>query len=154
MINITDELKAKLLAAASAEEAVGLVKAAGQEITAEDAARLWDKIEATRKESLREFSPDELEAVSGGADRDWLQVGCAATVEPNSWCGCDDWCEIWDVSYVNSPARVCPHCGGMQIFKGVVNNRVPGHAQSEEAFWCSSCGVIDYVTDNHLPNGI
>jgi len=40
MIIITKELKAKLLAAKSAEEVAELVKADGREITAEDAAKL------------------------------------------------------------------------------------------------------------------
>ena len=38
MLHLTNELKAKLLAAKSAEEVTELLKADGQEITAEDAA--------------------------------------------------------------------------------------------------------------------
>ena len=45
MIIITKELKAKLLAAKSAEEAAGLLKADGREITAEEAEKLWEEIE-------------------------------------------------------------------------------------------------------------
>jgi hypothetical protein len=40
MLNITKELKAKLLAAKSEEEAAALVKANGQEITAEVSMRI------------------------------------------------------------------------------------------------------------------
>ncbi|MBR3341704.1 MAG: hypothetical protein IKG30_08785 [Clostridiales bacterium] len=40
----TDELKAKPLTAKSADEAAGLVKAEGQEITVEETAILWDEI--------------------------------------------------------------------------------------------------------------
>ena len=50
---------------------------------------------------------DELDAVSGGADRDWTKDGCAATCEGGSWCGSNDWCEIWDVTYTNFWAT-CP----------------------------------------------
>ena len=42
MIIITKELKAKLLAAQNAEEVAELVKAAGREITAEDAACIYE----------------------------------------------------------------------------------------------------------------
>ena len=42
MLNITNELKAKFLAAQNAEEAAALVKSNGQEITSEDAAHLWE----------------------------------------------------------------------------------------------------------------
>ena len=51
MLNITDELKAKLLAAKSAEEVTELLKADGQEITPEDAAHLREEIERKRSRS-------------------------------------------------------------------------------------------------------
>ena len=111
MLNITNERKAKLLAAKSVEEVTALVKAAGQKITAEDAARLWQEIEAHRKED-RKLSLDELDAVSGGKVLDWITDGCAATVEPGSWCDSNDWCWFFDVEYWNEPLSVkCPHCG-------------------------------------------
>ena len=44
MINITSELKAKLLAAQNLAEMAALVKADGQEITAGEAEKLWDEI--------------------------------------------------------------------------------------------------------------
>ena len=77
MLNITNELKTKLLAARSAEEAAALVKAAGQELTAEDAAKLWEEIEKVL--DGRKLSRDELAAVSGGRDMpDYLNHECAA----------------------------------------------------------------------------
>lgn len=66
MIDITNELKAKLLAAKSAEEAAALVKSNGQEITSEDAAHLWEEIEHMREAEGRKLSKDELDAVSAG----------------------------------------------------------------------------------------
>ena len=66
MINITKELKAKLLAAKSAEEAAGLLKADGREITAEEAEKLWEEIEHIREAEGRKLSKDELDAVSAG----------------------------------------------------------------------------------------
>ena len=112
MLNITNELKAKLLAAKSAEEVTELVKADGQEITAEDAAHLWEEITRKREQNGKELSLDELEAVSGGADRDWLEDGCAATVEPGSSCWSNDACNKWDVVYDHKPSKnTCPACG-------------------------------------------
>ena len=112
MLNITNELKAKLLAAKSAEEVTELVKAAGQEITAEDAAHIWEEISRKREQDGKELSLDELEAVSGGADRNWATQGCAATVEYGSWCDSNDYCSIWDVTYDNPPlGSKCPNCG-------------------------------------------
>ena len=140
-----NELKKKAMEAAGAEEIMEIMKAAGEEITAEEAAQLFEKVQARKTE--RELSLDELEAVSGGADRDWLEVGCAATVEPGSWCGSNDWCAIVDVTYVNSPNRVCPYCGGYSIFIGRVEFRKPGVAH-EKKYWCSSCNRIEYVVEN------
>ena len=116
MLNITNELKGKLLAAKSAEEAAALLKAQGQEITAEDAAQLWQEITKRREQDSTELSPDEMEAVSGGADRDWETDGCAATVEPGSHCSSDDWCSIWDVTYSNMPFRTSKCCNALLDF--------------------------------------
>ena len=90
MLNITNELKAKLLAAQSAEEAAALVKSNGQEITSEDAAHLWEEISRHRNQDGSELSTDELEAISGG--RNAMTEGCAATVEAGSNCYFTDNC--------------------------------------------------------------
>ena len=104
-----EELKKKVLEAASAEELMEIVQAAGEEITAEEAAQLFEKAQA--KKTDKELSLDELEAVSGG-DRDWVTEGCAATVEPGSWCDTNDSCLRWSVTYENVPSSFpCPHCG-------------------------------------------
>ena len=66
MLNIPNELKAKLLAAQSAEEAAALVKSNGQEITAEESEKLWEEIEHIREAEGRKLSKDELDAVSAG----------------------------------------------------------------------------------------
>ena len=51
-MHMTNELKAKLLAAQSAEEAATLLKADGQEITAEESALLWKEITSKRGQSF------------------------------------------------------------------------------------------------------
>ena len=65
MIEMSHELKQKLLDSKSAEDAAKLVKEFGQEISTEGAALLWEEIERARQ-SVQEFSKDELDAVSGG----------------------------------------------------------------------------------------
>ena len=107
---MTNELKSKLLAAQSAEEVAALVKADGQEITAEEAEHIFKK--AQEKKADKELSLDELDAVSGGEDRDWVLDGCAATVEYGSHCGSNDMCYKIDVTYDHEPTSyLCPNCG-------------------------------------------
>ena len=77
MLNVTNELKAKLLAAKSAEEVTAIIKAEGQKLSPEDAAKLWEEIEKVL--DGRKLSRDELAAVSGGRDMpDYLNHECAA----------------------------------------------------------------------------
>ena len=125
-----EELKKKALEAASAEEIMEILKAAGEEITAEEAAQFFEKAQA--KKTDRELSLDELEAVSGGSDRNWLTDGCCATVEIGSWCWSDDTCYRFDVTYDNLPAYHCSKCGGM-----VVRNR---YGYSSWLYTCTKCG--------------
>ena len=75
MLNITNELKAKLLAAQSAEEVTELLKANGREIIAEETETLWEEIERVREEGSRKLSKDEQDAVSSGFGFDFPS-GC------------------------------------------------------------------------------
>ena len=59
-----------------------------------------------------ELSADELEAINGGTDRDYLVSGCAATVEVGSTCASNDACAACEVSYENKPVKICKKCGG------------------------------------------
>lgn len=63
--------------------------------------QVWNEIEKHSSTQSEKLDLDELEAVSGGADRDWKKDGCAATSEPNGWCWSNDQCLIWDVTYDN-----------------------------------------------------
>ena len=138
MINISNELKAKLLAAKSVEEVTELVKADGQEITEEEAAHLWEEITRKRAQDGKELSLDELEAVSGGWDRDWAKDGCAATVEPGSVCWSDDACTFSDVIYGNAPLKfTCPQCG-MWFYKVKLADGLYIVTQ----YRCKRCGYI------------
>ena len=131
MLNITNELREKLLAAKSAEEVTELVKADGQEITAEEAEQILQEISQHREE--KELSPDELEAVSGGDHRNWLTQGCAATVEDDSWCWSDDWCKEWDVTYYNRVG----YCGNCARYK---MDHIGFDAEQRRIYECPGCG--------------
>ena len=127
---MNEALKFRLLGAENAEQAADILKEAGQAATPEEIAHLWDEIGSHRTEI--ELSLYELESVSGGADRDWLKDGCAATVEPCSWCKSDDACFNWDVVYAHQPVGICPYCGGYQYSR-------PSLAE----YVCAKCGKTE-----------
>ena len=133
-----EELKKKAMKAASAEEVMEIMKAAGEEITAEEAERFYEKVQD--KKTDRELSLDELEAVAGGEDRDWLRDGCAATVEAGSDCYGTDMCGLWPVTYEHRPTRhKCSVCGGILYSNGSTG----GGFFEEEVYHykCASCGA-------------
>ena len=100
---MNNELKAKLAEAKSLDEAKEILK--GREDI--DAERAWREIENHRSSKSERLDFEELDAVSGGADRDWEKDGCAATCEWTSWCGSNDNCVFFDVTYSNF-WRTCP----------------------------------------------
>ena len=63
-MEITKELKEKLLKADSEEEVSALL---GEEAAEEEKARIWHEIQKNRHSDLENVDDDELEAVSGGA---------------------------------------------------------------------------------------
>ena len=88
-----------------------------------------------------DLSGDELEAVSGGADRDWTKDGCAATVEPGSWCRSNDKCSWFSVTYDNAPENEkCSKCGSyMYIYKSTTV-RAGGESRVFDYYRCPKCG--------------
>ena len=83
MINLSNELKAKLTKAQSAGEMAALLKDAGEDETL--AEQLWGELAYKREQEGRALSLDELEAVSGGG-RDCITQGCAeVTNSKNCW---------------------------------------------------------------------
>ena len=110
MADITNEMKEKLLVAKSAEEAAALLTESGVDETT--AKHLWEELNRKREANGGKLSLDELEAVSGGADRDWLTEGCAnLTTTSYCWTGLD-YCDLWDVTYTHEPfAYPCRYCG-------------------------------------------
>ena len=80
---------------------------------------------------------DELEAVGGGMeDRDFVEEGCAATVEPHSWCGSNDWCFLFSVVYKLDVIRYCSICGGKSY--RIYPNRKMQWSK------CINCGYEEY----------
>jgi len=133
-----EELKLKLLQAKSAEEVAGLLKNAGMDES--KAAQLLKEIQKGWEQEGKELSLDELETVSGGADRDWLKEGCAATVEAGSWCGTNDSCVWIDVQYDHPPVKdPCPQCGG-QMYMDRVEYESKGNAYYYRK--CLRCGCV------------
>ena len=116
-----EELTKKAMKAASAEEVMEIVRAAGEEITAEEAKQFFEKVQERKTDKA--LSLDELDAVTGGEEfslvrwgitfRDYSREGCAATVEPDSHCwGTDGGCIAVDRVYSHKPIWVkCPDCG-------------------------------------------
>ena len=102
---LDNELKEKLMGAESVEEVKELLKD-HPDLNAE---QIWGEIERHRFERNEELDMDELEAVSGGADRDWVKDGCAASCKQSieGLCWSNDRCAIWDVTYDNFWAT-CP----------------------------------------------
>ena len=93
------ELLSRLIRARDKEEVRAIL---GPETAQEEIDRAWQEIEAHRPAgSLDGVDDDELDAVSGGADRDWDKDGCSASVEKGSWCMSDDQCAWLDVTYSN-----------------------------------------------------
>jgi hypothetical protein len=133
-----EELEKKAIEAASAEEVMEIVRAAGEEITAEEAASFFKAVQERKAD--KELSLDELEAVAGGEDRDWLRDGCAATVEAGSDCYGTDMCGLFPVTYEHRPTRhKCSVCGGI-----LYSNGATGGGFFEELVYhykCASCGA-------------
>ena len=90
-----DELRQKLAQANSLEDVQSLLR----DFPGSDAARAYQELQRHRSLDAEKLDLNELDAVSGGADRDWRRDGCAATCEYGSWCVSNDRCFIFDVTY-------------------------------------------------------
>ena len=113
MAEFSNELISKLKKAKDREEVFKLLKAAGQDTAAAD--KIWKELEGMRSKDGSELSLEELDAVAGGVKhRDWIEDGCAATVEPGSDCWrTDGGCTLCNIKYSKMPTVewTCPTCG-------------------------------------------
>ena len=95
-MEITKELKEKLLNANSEEEVKALL---GDAFTPADAAFVWEKLQAKKAEgALEAVDDDELEVVAGG--QDYGKDGCSSTTK-YEWCWADDHCDVLITTYTN-----------------------------------------------------
>ena len=113
-MEITKELKEKLLKANSEEEVKALL---GDAVKEEDVTKIWKEIEAHKADpDLKKVDDDELEAVNGGADRDYLKDGCSSSTN-DSWCWYNDNCTKFWTTYSNYDP--CPNGGNHEWVKTV-----------------------------------
>lgn len=156
MSSLSDEQEAKLLTARSTEEVAELLKADGQEVTAEAAERFFRKVQAQRADMP--LSLDELDAVSGGK-RNWIQDGCAATVEDGSDCWGTDACDHVNVCYQNfNAASKCPNHNGPHSDEVVecVSGSAFGVPVYTTTYRCKYCGRTHQesgATPPYMPMG-
>ena len=145
-----EELEKKAIEAASAEEVMEIVRAAGEEITAEEAVSFFKAVQERKAD--KELALDELEAVSGG--RDWVTEGCAATVEWDSDCwGVDGGCLAIHYTYSREPTTDdrCPKCGARVYLEGkygVSTGFLQGYTWKE--FICRNCGPYKVKDDGTI----
>ena len=139
-MNITNELREKLLTADSAEKVAELLKADGQEVEPDDVEKLWTEVTKKRQKDDRELSVDELEAVSGGVEqRDYWGQGCAATVEPGSDCwGTDGGCSVNNIEYQHMPNGFCPDCGRPYCVNEINSSLIGLHRKTTWCYYCNS----------------
>ena len=122
----TNELKERLAQANSLED----VQNALLDFPDIDASQVYQELQRHRSGEAERLDLNELDAVSGGADRSWTKDGCAATCEYNSWCGSNDFCYCFDVTYDDFWAT-CPD----------------GHKHVYEHGQCVRCGYLRH--DGH-----
>ena len=101
-MNITNELREKLLTADSAEKVAELLKADGQEVEPNDVEKLWAEVTKYRQKDDRELSLDEMDAVSGGVF--WLGNDAPDGHEVGCW---SFWYESWDDFYLEHWNEYC-----------------------------------------------
>lgn len=130
-MEITKELKEKLLNADSEEEVKSLLGGS----TEEKASEIWQEIEAYHGAmGLEKVDDDELEAVSGGEDRDWLKEGCSSSAKVGELCFRNDSCSLWTIIYSNFDP--CPSGG---IHEWVEEKRFYEDAHQFIQYRCKKC---------------
>ena len=126
---MNEELKEKLTNVKSVKEVKDILK----DCSDLDAEHIYQEIEHHRSLQKEKLDLNELDAVSGGSDRNWVKDGCAATCEEGSWCWSNDKCEIWDVTY--SDFWVCCPDGHKHEYDGSSRCVRCGHISPYSEFY-------------------
>ena len=104
------EVKQDILEANSIGEVKTLLDSQGFTVDDEEAEKILRNVHKERLAEA-EISLEEMELITGGA-RDYVQEGCAATVEPGSRCNTNDNCALTWVTYINKVSNwICQECG-------------------------------------------
>ena len=141
-IEFENEVKNELHEAKSLEEVKNILGVAedDDQNLIKVAEQVWKEIEDHHKEDDKELDVDELEAVSGGADRNWATEGCAATCEERSWCMSNDRCLIAQVTYEFFQD---PCMGNHDYVQTDVRIRKTGGSR-RYIYTCTKCGNVKY----------
>ena len=147
MADYSNELVAKLKKAQSLEEVTELLNADGQDPA--DAGKIWNELVTLHEGEDKELSLDELESVAGGVKhRNWLEKGCAATVESGSNCwGTDGGCSVCNIKYNHGPTTKdrCPTCGRYVYYVGLFEHKGNNlwSTTYKKKFICRTCGEYE-----------
>ena len=140
------EFESKLLKANSVEDVMAIMKEAGVETSAEEVQKTFEKVKERNEADGKELSLDELDAVAGGVThRNWIEEGCAATVEPGSDCwGTDGGCTFVNINYgVAEPVdHACPFCGAPYTVQRSYSTNAGGG--KGYYYKCRVCGKSSY----------
>ncbi len=141
---VNDELRKKLMAAATPGEIRVILEEAGLDSGEDTVDEIWRKHKPTEAE-LEPLDDDELEIASGG-DRDYSENGCDSTTD-SSWYWASDACNMLIISYTNlwmMNLGTCPMCGGKKWNRNKIGEyRDPcrnGEITTQYEYQCDSCG--------------
>ena len=139
-------IKSKLRNAKDIEEVKSILTEAGEKYEPDDIERIWQEIEHHRPDGKRKLDQDEMDAVAGGTDRNWIDDGCAATCDEDSWCWSDDKCYTFSVTY-DEFHEACIN-GGHHDYKYAGNNTYNNGNTlvTYKRYICSRCGSKKLVT--------
>ena len=142
-IEMTEKLKTRLYRANNLEEVKEIlcVNEDDDPEYIEEVEQIWKEIEGHRKDDDKELDLNELEAVSGGADRNWATEGCSSTVESFIWCFTNDYCELLYITYIHYKDP----CMGNHNYEyyGIIRHRIhpkPEDNNYYEVHRCTKCG--------------
>ena len=141
-----ETIKRKLLAAQGVEEVAQILKEAGDDETT--AEKVWQEVRRLREKEGEDLSMDELDAVAGGS-RDWVEEGCASTVEPGSSCwGEDGGCILINIRYDIMPCKQpCIFCGAKYTWDVSFQTNMSGGINYK--YQCRECKKWSYYNSKH-----